>query len=345
MASLGAQMRSTADMIQRQAANLRNLVDGKGWDSASGKAFVEKVGTTADLLQKAFGRYDEAAKALGTTVRSASPQSDMSWPSGAEWASTLELVQVKGQDALRRGRDADAESTSTQRQIDAVNATPSPSPGPSPNPQPDPAATRLAAQKSTADSAAPEGRQRSQAAVGLRDQQGRAVADAIHHFIDNDGLKNPVHHWWDVDWKNLIADIGHIAGLVAGIAGILALCLSWVPVLGEVLARWRSSPAVSRWSATASPRWTARATGSTWPSTSSACVLRRRPVIGDAAKGAKALQGFNDLRAGGMPLMDALTSRASRHADILPFKAGGMKLFMSSVRASARACRSARSRT
>lgn len=122
VAQLGAQLRATADMIQKQAAALRNLTDGDGWDADSGRAFAEKVGSTADLLQKAWGRYDEAATALGTRVRAAHPGDVMAWKSGTEWASTLELAQVNGGDALRRGKDADAESASTQRQIDHANS-------------------------------------------------------------------------------------------------------------------------------------------------------------------------------------------------------------------------------
>jgi hypothetical protein len=41
VATLGRQLRDTADMIRTQAGNLRNLVDGNGWDSPAGRKFQE----------------------------------------------------------------------------------------------------------------------------------------------------------------------------------------------------------------------------------------------------------------------------------------------------------------
>src|SRR5437764_61504 len=93
LADMGTQlgkMRDAADEIQRQVSNLRGLIDGHGFDSDSGKAFQGQIGDAADNLAKVHNRYDEAAKALGTTVRPSSAQSDMSWGSGTEWASTVE---------------------------------------------------------------------------------------------------------------------------------------------------------------------------------------------------------------------------------------------------------------
>ncbi|MBS2533550.1 hypothetical protein KGQ20_12290 [Catenulispora sp. NF23] len=229
VARLGKQLRGIADEINKQAANLRNLVDGEGWDSDSGRAFAGKVGDTASLLQKAFGRYDEAAKALGTNVRASGPHDEVSWPSGTEWASTLELAQVKAQDALNRGKTADTDSQTAQKQINAAKQANHGQPDTSP------AATKLADQQTASDGDLQNAANDLNHAIDIRDSEGKAVAGQINDYINTDGLKNPKHHWWDVDWKDLVADIGHIAGAIAGFAGILALALAWVPILGEVL--------------------------------------------------------------------------------------------------------------
>jgi hypothetical protein len=328
VAQLGAQLRKTADMIKAQAAALRNLTDGDGWDADSGKAFVEKVGSTADLLQQAWGRYDEAAAALGATVRAAHPGDVMTWASGTEWASTLELAQVNGQDALRRGKDADAESASAQRQIDHADGCTTDG-----GPDTSPAAMRIHDQKSSADADVLAAGRDLQAAIDLRDRQGRAVADAIRHFIDHDGLKNPTHHWWDVDWKNLIADIGHVAGVIAGVAGILALCLSWVPIVGEVLG---AIALVAGAVALVCDTISALDGKGNWFDVAIdvvgllSCGAGR--ALGGLAKGARGLETFNGLRAAGTPLTEALSQAGLKAGDVLPFKAGGMKLFLNTLK-------------
>ena len=207
VATLGKQMRDAADEIQRQVANLRGLIQGHGFDSDSGRAFQEQIGDAADNLSKIYSRYDEAAKALGTTVRAASPKSDMTWASGTEWASTLELAQVKVQDALNRGKTADSESTSAQKQIDTANAQAASNPHPAaPAGQPDPAMTRLTGQKQQADGDLQQAWSDIVTAKNLRDAEGRAVASAIRDAIDHDGLRGH-HGLWDI-----VAEVGHIAG-------------------------------------------------------------------------------------------------------------------------------------
>lgn len=235
VATLGKQMRDAADEIQRQVANLRGLIQGHGFDSDSGRAFQEQIGDAADNLSKIYSRYDEAAKALGTTVRAASPKSDMTWASGTEWASTLELAQVKVQDALNRGKTADSESTSAQKQIDTANAQAASNPHPAaPAGQPDPAMTRLTGQKQQADGDLQQAWGDIVAAKNLRDAEGRAVASAIRDVIDHDGLKDHTGFWDTVG--DIVAEVGHIAGAISAACGVLALICSFIPGLQGVAA-------------------------------------------------------------------------------------------------------------
>lgn len=235
VATLGKQLRDAADEIQKQVANLRGLINGHGFDSDSGRAFQGQIGDAADNLSKVHSRYDEAAKALGTTVRAASPKSDMTWAGGTEWASTLELAQVKVQDALRRGKIADAESSTAKKQIDTANAQAAANP---PHPaapagQPDPALTRLHGQQQQADSDLQQAWGDIVTAKNLRDDQGRAVAKAIRDVIDHDGLKDH-HGFWDTV-GNIVAEVGHIMGAISAVCGVLAVICSFIPGL-QVLA-------------------------------------------------------------------------------------------------------------
>ncbi|MFL6110698.1 MAG: WXG100 family type VII secretion target [Catenulispora sp.] len=229
VATLGRKLRDAADTIDRQVANLRAMIDGNGFDSDSGRAFQEQIGDAADNLQKVHKRYDEAARALGTSVRAVDAKSDMSWGSGTEWASTLELAQMKAKEALNRGKTADAESSSAQRQIDTANAAAAHTPPPPPGSPPDPATTRLHNQKTQADGDLQNAGRDLQAAIDLRDREGRAVASAIKDVIEHDGLKDESGFWHDV--AAVVAEIGHIAGALSAVFGVLALVCAFIPGL------------------------------------------------------------------------------------------------------------------
>lgn len=70
-------------------------------------------------------------------------------------------------------------------------------------------------------------------AIADRDDAARDAEDRIRDIVDDDGLNDS---WWD-DWgADLLAAITDIAGWVSTIAGILALCVSWIPVIGQALA-------------------------------------------------------------------------------------------------------------
>ncbi|HEY5555110.1 MAG TPA: hypothetical protein VIK43_09330, partial [Cellulomonas sp.] len=70
-------------------------------------------------------------------------------------------------------------------------------------------------------------------AVALRDQAARRAIDAIDASTGSDDLNDG---WWD-NWGSKVAHaVSSVAGMIASVAGIAALFLAWVPVLGEALA-------------------------------------------------------------------------------------------------------------
>ncbi len=213
VALLGKRMRDIADMIDTQAANLRNLVDGNGWDSDAGRAFQKKVGGTADLLQKSHTRYATVGQVLGSSPQGGSKT----------WAGQLDELQSQAGTALAGGRSAHAESAANAKKVSALPANASA------------ADTKRAKDaQTTSDTELAKWQKKLESLIDSRDTQAGNAASAIRDAIDHDGLKNPPHHWWD-GWQDLVADIGHWAGVAAAFLGVAALLLSWVPVLGEVL--------------------------------------------------------------------------------------------------------------
>lgn len=71
------------------------------------------------------------------------------------------------------------------------------------------------------------------AAISERDSAARSAEDRIRDIIGSDGLKDS---WWDNWGSDLLSSITDIAGWVSTIAGVLALCVSWIPVIGQALA-------------------------------------------------------------------------------------------------------------
>lgn len=214
VALLGRQLRDTAALIETQAGNLRNLVDGNGWDSDAGHAFQEKAGEAADKLAKAHERYATAAEALGASIGGDAEH---------DWASALDHAQTLARDALAKGKAAAGESRSYDKSIAQL-----------PKDDTSPAAVRMHDQKGLADGDLKAAEADLRAALDFRDQHASKAAKAIRHAIDHDGLKDPKHHWWDGP-LDMVAKIGHWAGVAAAFLGVAALLLSWVPVLGEVL--------------------------------------------------------------------------------------------------------------
>ncbi|MPZ96151.1 MAG: hypothetical protein GEU96_14875 [Propionibacteriales bacterium] len=69
-------------------------------------------------------------------------------------------------------------------------------------------------------------------AIGIRDTAAEAAARAIEDVIGTDGLEDG---FWD-NFGGFLKKLGDIASMVAMVAGILALVLCWVPVIGQALA-------------------------------------------------------------------------------------------------------------
>ncbi|MFQ6200221.1 Scr1 family TA system antitoxin-like transcriptional regulator, partial [Streptomyces sp. NPDC000405] len=101
VARLGKELRGMADEIEKQAGNIRALASVEGWDSDAGRAFHEIADGTSGRLKRAFDRYDEAARALGTKV--------VDGGESKEYASELHRAQKVADKALSDFRAAEGD--------------------------------------------------------------------------------------------------------------------------------------------------------------------------------------------------------------------------------------------
>lgn len=202
-----------ADAIGRAVRALRSMeLDGDVSDATD--ELITNAGDVADSISRAEDRYRETGLALlDYAPRLASAQESS--------LAALILAQNAHDDASAAERNRSYYEDLADRAEDGV-----------PNDYSD-RARRY--ENAAADAARDLQRARNDLddAGDARDDAARDAKDRIRDIVDSDGLNDS---WWD-DWgADLLAAITDIAGWVSTIAGILALCVSWIPVIGQALA-------------------------------------------------------------------------------------------------------------
>ncbi|MHA7985452.1 putative T7SS-secreted protein [Rathayibacter sp. CAU 1779] len=197
-----------ADAIRRSVTTLHKIHDVDDMKSEAVDALTKSGDSVADDIDKAHDRYSKTAAALKTyAVGLREAQSD------AETAITHINAKQTAADTAHR------HATNTQQTADsATDDTKSD------------AQTAAGKAKDAAQHADAELRAAHQEWHNALDKKNAAAQVAIKAIVDvvdhhNNGLKNP--SWWDKLVK-VIEKIGDIAG-------VLAIFLSWVPILGQVL--------------------------------------------------------------------------------------------------------------
>lgn len=229
VARLGRELRSTADAIQKQAKEIEALSSVENWKSKTAEAFRDEADGAGDKLRKAFDRYDEASKALGTSVK---------MECSTEYASELDRAQRKADGALVDAENAEADRSSAQKSLDAQAAD---------TPDGDPEKQKLSGKVETAESVLNDAKAAITSAKGIRDNAAKAAAERIKEVIGNDGLEDG----WTDAFKNWVKEnsdwlktISKWAGRIAAWAGAAALLVGWIPVIGQALAAIASAVAL-----------------------------------------------------------------------------------------------------
>lgn len=222
VAGLGRQLRKTADAIEKEAREIKALASVENWQGKAATKFRGSADGAGDKLRKAFKRYDVASRALGTKV--------VDGVCSKEYASELHRAQQMADKALTDAESAQGGMDSAQHSLDTQ---------PKDTPDDDPATRKLKHHKEQASSALSAAKDALDAAKGVRDAAAKSAADAIHHVIEHDGLKDG----WTDKFKNWVhenagwlTEISKWAGRIALWAGVAALALGWIPVIGQAIA-------------------------------------------------------------------------------------------------------------
>ncbi|MFM9920146.1 hypothetical protein [Lacisediminihabitans sp. H27-G8] len=206
---------AVADAIKDSERKLRTLDLGSAVVSQSIDALIETSGKVADNIGKAEARYRATGDAL------------------SRYAPALEAAQRESMEALSLAQSARsaADSASNDKQHYLRLAADEH------DPQRALTYTNLAedldSDAAGAHAHLANAQGRAHEAMAARDRAAQAAIDDIHAITKHDGLKDS---WWD-DWgKDLLSVITDVAGWVSSIAGVLALLVCWIPVIGQALA-------------------------------------------------------------------------------------------------------------
>ncbi|TDC27139.1 hypothetical protein E1265_02345 [Streptomyces sp. 8K308] len=202
--------RQTAEFIQRARDLLREVTDSRdGWQSDAGDAFRETATEVSDDVFRAHGRYEAAADAL------------------AEYWPQLREVQDESLDLRRQARQTQGEIERLGPRVAAAEDEDSDTHD---------QFASLSGELAGAQAELTRLRSRMAELIEDRDIAAQRAADAIGEFIGGDGLTDG---FWDragAAFSQALNFVGELAGQIAMVAGIAALLLCWVPVLGQALA-------------------------------------------------------------------------------------------------------------
>lgn len=211
----GERYAAVATTIAETAGQLETLSEQRNSSSEAVDAVRERAKRTADEIRKAHARYEQ----VGATL--------------VEYAGSLDRAQDMSVEALRAAQTAqhavDAATTDVTRASRALTDAL----------EDDEAATaqsrlrRARTARDDAEVALARARAMLEDAVAVRDQAALRAAEAIRSTVDSDGLNDG---WWDNWGRSLATAVSKVAGLVATVAGVLALVLCWVPIVGQALA-------------------------------------------------------------------------------------------------------------
>jgi len=202
VARMGRHYTDVADAIERAAGKLRQLAGGNDdQESDAVDALDDDCQQVADDISRAHQRYAGVGAAL------------------TAYAPKLEQAQADSLAALTAAQQADSNHrAATTRQNDALSP-----------------AEHDAAQQDidAATTALGSARTKLQHAVEDRDNAARTAIDAVKDVQDSGDLNDS---WWDNWGHKIVEAIQKIASYVALVAGVLALCVGWIPIIGQALA-------------------------------------------------------------------------------------------------------------
>lgn len=211
----GEEYLEVAEAIARAQRTLAHIDLGSFVISEAVDAVRTTASEVAENIGRAHARYESTGDALVT------------------YATTLSTSQTEARAALRDAVDAVSvaeESRSAQRRYLRLARD-------TDDPQAalyyEQLADERAVEVSLAETARADARSRVEGAVTARDKAAETAIESIERTTRGDSLGDS---WWD-DWgKDVLTIVTDVAGWVATIAGVLAIAVCWIPVIGQALA-------------------------------------------------------------------------------------------------------------
>ena len=208
----------TASAMGRISGTLGALSTGATTGSRSVESLMEGAGQVRADVDAARGRYQAAGDALVeyAHVHDAAQQTTLR----ALYAARAAKRDAADAQALARSRDRLARQAATAGDQEQAHVW-----------------TRRAdaSRQDAADAAEQVGAQRriAEQAVADWDRAARAAVSKIDAATSADGLDDS---WWD-DWgAKALKVLADVAEWVSSIAGVLALLVCWIPIVGQALA-------------------------------------------------------------------------------------------------------------
>ncbi|MGW0368530.1 putative T7SS-secreted protein [Streptomyces coeruleorubidus] len=221
IATLGRQLRKTAEELERQIRNLKAVSEVDSWDSKAGNEFRAKAKGNVKKLEAALKRYDTAADALGTRVTEVGGGYEAKLHANpTDYASDLSRAQEIADAALKDAKDAEERKGAAERSLDSLSEK-----GKGDK-------KKLEEQRDTAGDEIAAAREKIAQAKEIRDNAAKRASDAIEAVISNDSLKDG---FWD-KFDKWVDDVGTWAEEWATYFGVAALAVGWIPVIGQALA-------------------------------------------------------------------------------------------------------------
>lgn len=224
VAALGRKLRNMADMIDEQARVIKALSSVEGWDSDAGRAFNEISDGAGDRLKKAFERYDEAAKALGTKVAEGESK---------EFAGELFRAQRKADKALADYRQAETDHDVADREVKKVLDK---YPVVADIPEAErPEYERWKNKRDEALLRLGQARRDVKDARDIFDDAGDRAARHIKNVVHHDDVRDPGGFMnWLADWADMFSNISAILSVLAVICAFIPPLQFLVPIFATL---------------------------------------------------------------------------------------------------------------
>lgn len=221
----GRHYQEVADAIETAAQRLREIADHSDMQSHAVDAMRDRAREVADDIWRAHTRYrgvGDALAAYATPLMHAQDEAD---------SARLAAIEAR-----QRLEEAQARLVSAASSLDAaIRAAAN---APEDAPPADHSGLRGGVRAASDDVASAQqeldsAKGRAQAACEDRDLAAEQAIRAIQE-VENSGDLND--SWWDDHGAQIVAEIARWAGAVAAFAGVAALVVGWIPVIGQALA-------------------------------------------------------------------------------------------------------------